>query len=59
MRPLYKIANNSKQHLKICKDFELGEHKELYKKDVQSFLSQNYNFIKSPYIQNGYIFFVG
>ena len=54
-----KIANNSKQHLKICKDFELGEHKELYKKDVQSFLSQNYNFIKSPYIQNGYIFFVG
>ena len=54
-----KIMDDKKSHLKICKDFELGEHNELYKKDISSFLSGNYKFMKSPYIQNGYIFFVG
>lgn len=54
-----KIMDDGKSHLKICKDFELGEHNELYKKDIGSFLSGDYKFMKSPYIQNGYIYFVG
>ena len=54
-----KITNNKKEHLKICKEFKLGKHNELYKKDIQSFLVGNYYFTNSPYIQNGYIFFVG
>lgn len=54
-----KLMDDEKSHLKICEDFELGEHNELYKKDIGSFLSGDYNFMKSPYIQNGYIYFVG
>lgn len=54
-----KLMADEKSHLKICRDFELGEHNELYKKDISSFLSGDYKFMKSPYIQNGYIYFVG
>lgn len=54
-----KLMDDEKSYLKICDDFEFGEHNELYKKDISSFLSGDYNFIKSPYIQNGYIYFVG
>lgn len=53
-----KLADKN-GYLKICDDFELGEHNESYEKDVCSFLSGNYNFMDSPYIRNGYIFFVG
>lgn len=54
-----KLTDDERGYLKICKDFELGEHNELYQKDVCSLLSEDYNFMDSPYIQNGYIFFVG
>lgn len=54
-----KLMDDEKGYLKICEDFELGEHNELYKKDIISFLNGDYNFMKSPYIQNGYIYFVG
>lgn len=54
-----KLTTNKKGYLKICEDFDLGEHNELYQKDVGSFLSGDYNFMESPYIQNGYIYFVG
>ena len=54
-----KLTNDKKGYLKICNDFKLGEHNELYQKDVCSFLSKDYSFMDSPYIQNGYIYFVG
>ena len=54
-----KLTNDKKGYLKICSDFKLGEHNELYQKDVCSFLSKDYSFMDSPYIQNGYIYFVG
>lgn len=54
-----KLTNDKRGYLKICKDFELREHNKLYKKDVCSFLSGDYDFMESPYIQNGYIYFVG
>lgn len=56
---LDQITDNKRKHLKICDDFNLGKHDTLYQKDVTSFLTGNYYFIDSPYIQNGYIFFVG
>lgn len=43
----------------ICRDFELREHKTQYMKDLESILSGNYDFMFSPYIQNGFIYFVG
>ena len=54
-----ELAQNEYGYLKICKDFKLGKHNELYQKDVCSFLHGDYNFMDSPYLQNGYIFFVG
>lgn len=54
-----KLTDDKSAYLKICDDFELGDHNELYQKDVCSFLSGNYRFMDSPYIRNGYIFFVG
>ena len=56
---LDQITDNKRKHLKICDEFNLGKHDTLYQKDVTSFLIGNYYFIDSPYIQNGYIFFVG
>ena len=43
----------------ICRDFDLREHKTQYTKDLGSFMSENYDFMDSPYIQNGFIYFVG
>lgn len=54
-----KIMNDKKSYLKICKDFNLGKYKEVYKKDIDLLLSGYYTFIDSPYVQNDYIFFVG
>ena len=56
---LDQITDNKRKHLKICDEFNLGKHDTLYQKDVTSFLTGNYYFIDSPYIQHGYIFFVG
>lgn len=46
-------------HNKVCDDFELGMHRVMYMKDLKSFISGDYKFMVSPYIQNGYIYFVG
>lgn len=54
-----KLTKNENGYLKICNDFELGKHNKLYHEDVRSFLLGDYSFIDSPYLQNGYIFFVG
>lgn len=43
----------------ICQDFDLKGHKTQYMKDLESFMSGNYDFMVSPYIQNGFIYFVG
>lgn len=54
-----KLTNDENGYLKICNDFNLGKYNKLYKKDVYSFVSGDYSFMDSPYLQNGYIFFVG
>ena len=56
---LQKEMNISQTSFKVYKDFELGQHTELYENDVDAFFNKNYYFSKSPYIQNGYIFFAG
>ncbi len=53
------ITDDKQRYLKVCTDFGIEKHKEIYRKDINSFLSGDYSFINSPYIQNGYIFFVG
>lgn len=54
-----KVWNESTSYKKICNDFKLGEYCISYKNDLDTFLSGNYNFMESPYIRNGYIYFVG
>lgn len=57
---LWNKIGESKDGCKIiCQDFDLREHKTQYTKDLGSFMSENYDFMDSPYIQNGFIYFVG
>lgn len=54
-----KVWNEPNSYKKICNDFKLGEYCISYKNDLDTFLSGDYNFMESPYIRNGYIYFVG
>lgn len=57
---LWNKIDESKDGCRIvCRDFDLREHQTQYTKDLESFMSGNYDFMCSPYIQNGFIYFVG
>lgn len=54
-----KIGESSAGYQIICNDFDLNEQKYQYQKDIESLLSGDYSIMDSPYIQDGFIYFVG
>lgn len=54
-----RIGKNRNGFNVICKDFRIGTHELQFQNDLNSFLYGTYDFMDSPYIQNGYIYFVG
>jgi len=44
---------------KLPEDFKLNTHTETYRKHLKCFLAGKADFMKSPYLKNGYIYLVG
>lgn len=54
-----KIGEDRMGYQTICNDFDLDKHNSQFQKDIESLLSGDYSFMDSPYIHEGFIYFVG
>lgn len=54
-----KLSSIEEACSKMLNEFSLGVHSEIYCIHLQKYLRGESNFIKSPYLKNGYIYLVG